>query len=192
MYNGKVFAAFSRKLDKYGVLDKLPCYRLSIDNKIPYLGSFAYSPIYFFLKKVDGKVTEVAILDIPVKFESFKNQILEYSGLHKALEKIDVVPKFQVKYHFQLTDIEPGFEIDRDLLDRIEELKEEVLIEAEKAKAKVEEEKLKEEAAKLEAAKVEEEKVSKEDAKVEEVTVEADITPKESKSETTPSTTSEN
>jgi hypothetical protein len=197
MYNGKVFAAFSRKLDKYGVLDKLPCYRLSIDNKIPYLGSFAYSPIYFFLKKVDGKVTEVAILDIPVKFESFKNQILEYSGLRKELEKIDVVPKFQVKYHFQLTDIEPGFEIDRDLLDRIEELKEEAIIEAEKAKAKIEEEKVNEEAAKVEAAKAEEVKVEAEEVKieaekVEAEKVEADIALEESKPETTPPTTSEN
>lgn len=62
MFNGKTFNAFSRKLEKHGVLDKLPLFRLAIDNKIPYLGSFAYSPIYFFLKKEGENVTEVAVI----------------------------------------------------------------------------------------------------------------------------------
>ena len=118
MYNGKVFNAFSRKLEKKGILEKLPCFRLWIDNKIPYLGSFAYSPIYFFLKKEEGKITEIAILDIPVKFKEFKSKIVEYSGLEKDLAQIDLVPRLQVQYHFQLKDLEPDFDIDQDLIDR--------------------------------------------------------------------------
>ena len=50
-FNGKVFNAFSRKLEKHGFLDKLPCYRLSIENKVPFLGNFGYSPIYLFVRK---------------------------------------------------------------------------------------------------------------------------------------------
>uniref|UniRef100_A0A7S3KB93 Uncharacterized protein n=1 Tax=Euplotes crassus TaxID=5936 RepID=A0A7S3KB93_EUPCR len=120
MYNGKVFNAFSRKLEKNGILNQLPCFRLAIDNKIPYLGSFAYSPIYFFLKKEDGKVTEISIIDIPVKYEQFKSKLIEYTGIEK-LKEIDLVPKFQVKYHFQQEDLKPGFDIDQDLIDKAKE-----------------------------------------------------------------------
>lgn len=121
MYNGKVFNAFSRKLEKHGLLDKLPCFRLAIDNKIPYLGAFAYSPIYFFLKKEGDKVTEIAILDIPVKYKEFSNQLKEYTGLEEELKKIDVVPKLQVKYYFNLRDLDDDFDIDLDLKEQAEE-----------------------------------------------------------------------
>ena len=54
-YNGKVFNVFTQKLNKYGL--DLPCFRLSIDNKVPYLGSFPYSPMYFYVKKnPEGKI----------------------------------------------------------------------------------------------------------------------------------------
>lgn len=121
MYNGKVFNAFSKKLEKHGMLDKLPCYRLCIDNKVPYLGAFFYSPIYYYLKKEDGKVTEIAILDIPVKYDQFIGQVKKYSGLEEELKKIDLVPKLQVRYHFNLTDLDEDFDIDRDLKDQAEE-----------------------------------------------------------------------
>jgi hypothetical protein len=50
-FNGKVFNAFSRKVEKHGYGGDLPLFRLSIDNKIPFLGNFGYSPIYMFVKK---------------------------------------------------------------------------------------------------------------------------------------------
>lgn len=121
MYNGKVFNAFSRKLDKHGVSDKLPCFRMSIENKVPYLGSFAYSPIYFFVKKDGDNITEVSILDIPVKYDGFISQLKEYTGLEKELSKIKVIPKKQVQYHFQLKDLDPGFEIDQDIKEQADE-----------------------------------------------------------------------
>lgn len=119
MYNGKVFAAFSKKLEKHGHKDKLPLFSLCIDNKVPYLGSFSYSPIYFFLKKEEGKVTEVAIIDIPVKWNDFISKVRAYSGL--ALENIEMVPKLHVKYHFQLTDLNENFDYDQDLVEQAEE-----------------------------------------------------------------------
>ena len=64
-FNGKVFNVFSRKLEKHGYLSKLPCYRLSIDNKIPYLGNFGYSPIYMYVRKQGDKIVEIKTLDAP-------------------------------------------------------------------------------------------------------------------------------
>lgn len=48
-FNGKVFNAFSKKVEKHGYETDLPMFRLSIDNKIPYLGNFGYSPIYMYV-----------------------------------------------------------------------------------------------------------------------------------------------
>ena len=140
MYNGKVFNVFSRKLDKYGLREKLPWYRLWIDNKVPYLGTFFYSPIYFYLKKEDGKLTEIAILDIPVKFNDFISKIKEYSGLEKELSQIDLVPKLQVRYHFTMRDLDDDFEIDLDLKEKDQEEEKE-----RKEKERVEKEKEKQE-----------------------------------------------
>jgi hypothetical protein len=114
MFNGKVFNAFSQKLSRHGLLSSLPCFRMSIENKVPYLGSFAYSPIYFYLKKEGDKVTEVAILDVPVKYEQFREKLKEYSGI-EGLEKVDLVPRKQVEYHFKLRDLDADFDIDLDL-----------------------------------------------------------------------------
>ena len=96
------------------------------------MGSFAYSPIYFYLKKEEGKVTEVSIIDIPAKFKDFIGKIREYSGL--KLDNIDVVPRLQVKYHFQLTDLDDDFEIDQDLKEQAEEDAKKVIEDRQKAK----------------------------------------------------------
>lgn len=70
-FNGKVFNVFSRKLEKHGYLNDLPCYRLSIDNKVPYLGNFGYSPIYIYVRKEGKDIVEIKTLDPPQKIEGF-------------------------------------------------------------------------------------------------------------------------
>ena len=92
-FNGKVFNVFSRKLKKHRLLHKLPCYRLNIDNKVPYLGQFFYSPIYFYVRVDDGEVKQVAILDIPAKYDLFIEKLRKYSTLNKELQRIKVHPR---------------------------------------------------------------------------------------------------
>lgn len=70
-FNGKVFNVFSRKLEKHGFISKLPCYRLCIDNKVPYLGNFGYSPIYLYVRKEGNQIVELKTLDPPQKMEGF-------------------------------------------------------------------------------------------------------------------------
>jgi len=65
-FNGIVYNAFSRKVEKHGYGVDLPLFRLSIDNKIPYLGNFGYSPIYIFIRKdSENNITECFTLDPP-------------------------------------------------------------------------------------------------------------------------------
>lgn len=62
-FNGKVFNAFSRKLEKHGYLNELPLFRVNIHNKIPFLGNFAYSPIYLYIRKEGEAIVEIKTLD---------------------------------------------------------------------------------------------------------------------------------
>ena len=92
-FNGKVFNVFSRKLEKHGYLDKLPLYRLSIDNKVPYLGNFGYSPIYIYLKKQGNQILELKTIDPPQKTEEFLTSIQDLAKLKGLKDKIKIKPR---------------------------------------------------------------------------------------------------
>jgi hypothetical protein len=88
-----VFNAFSKKLEKHGYLDKLPCYRLAIDNKVPFLGNFGYSPIYLFVRKRGSEIIELKTLDPPQRAEEFIKQIGELSKLKGFAKNIKIKPR---------------------------------------------------------------------------------------------------
>ena len=75
------------------MLDKLPCYRLSIDNKVPYLGNFGYSPIYFYVKKQGSDIIEIKTLDPPQRIEGFLKQIDELAKIKGFAKKIKIKPR---------------------------------------------------------------------------------------------------
>ncbi len=62
-YNGKIFDLLSVKFREQGVL--VPFYRMNIDNQSPYTGKFFYSPLYLFLRKERGEITELLTLPTP-------------------------------------------------------------------------------------------------------------------------------
>ena len=55
----------SRKMEKHGVLDQIPIYRIKINNEIPWLGEFPHSPIHLYLKKDGNDVIELKQLKSP-------------------------------------------------------------------------------------------------------------------------------
>jgi hypothetical protein len=56
----------SRKLDKHGLLDKIPIYRMKINNQIPWLGEFPHSPMLLYLRKENGEIVEMKMLESPL------------------------------------------------------------------------------------------------------------------------------
>jgi hypothetical protein len=80
-------------LEKHGYLNKLPCYRLAIDNKIPYLGNFGYSPMYLYVKKENGRISEIKTLDPPQRHTEFLKQIGELSGFEGFADNIKLKPR---------------------------------------------------------------------------------------------------
>jgi hypothetical protein len=114
-FNGKVFNAFSRKLERHGYRDRLPCFRLAIDNKVPFLGNFGYSPIYLYVRKRGESVIELKTLDPPQRSEDFVRGIAELTKLKGLQEKIKIKPRDQVIKHIKLEDLDDDFDIDFDL-----------------------------------------------------------------------------
>ena len=114
-FNGKVFNVFSRKLEKHGYSNQLPCFRLGIDNKIPYLGNFGYSPIYMYVRKQGDQVIEIKTLDPPQRSEDFIRAIAELNPKLKNFEKkIKIKARDQVVKHIKLEDLDENFDIDFD------------------------------------------------------------------------------
>jgi len=93
-FNGKLFNVFSRKLKKHEY--DLDCFRLSIDNKVPYLGNFGYSPIYFHVRKRGGEIVEISTLDPPQRFEEFIKGVEKCTRKKGMSEKIKMVPRQQI------------------------------------------------------------------------------------------------
>ncbi|CDW85809.1 UNKNOWN [Stylonychia lemnae] len=116
-FNGKVFNVFSRKLEKHGYLNKLPLYRLSIDNKVPQLGNFGYSPIYMYVRKRGNEIVEIKTLDPPQRPEEFLKQIEEHSKLKGLTEKIKIKARDQIIKHIRLEDLDENFDIDFDTVE---------------------------------------------------------------------------
>lgn len=59
-FSGAVFAPFSMKLEKHGYGDDIKCFRMDINNRVPQLGEFGYSPMLIYLKKDDqNNIVEV-------------------------------------------------------------------------------------------------------------------------------------
>ena len=52
-------------MEKHGVLDQIPIYRIKINNEIPWLGEFPHSPIHLYLKKDGNDVIELKQLKSP-------------------------------------------------------------------------------------------------------------------------------
>jgi hypothetical protein len=90
-FNGKVFNAFSRKLEKHGY--QLPCYRLAIENNVPFLGKFGYSPIYMYVRKKGNEIVELRTLDPPQKAAEFIKGVASATQLPGLEEKIKIKPR---------------------------------------------------------------------------------------------------
>jgi len=79
-------------------------YRLSIDNKVPFLGNFGYSPIYMYVKKRGNDIIELKTLDPPQKSEDFLKQIEELSKLKGFTDKVKIKARDQIIKHIRLED----------------------------------------------------------------------------------------
>jgi hypothetical protein len=116
--SGKVFNALSHKLHKHGF--DVPQYRTHADNKIPFLGNFGYTPMYFYVKKnAQNQITEIQTLDslMANKGQTFMNTVSELFEMPQLTDKVKIVPNKQFMFYITMKDLDPAFEIDHDLLD---------------------------------------------------------------------------
>jgi hypothetical protein len=54
-------------MNKHGVLDKLPIYRMKINNQVPWLGDLPHTPLHLYIRKdKNGGLEEIKLLDSPL------------------------------------------------------------------------------------------------------------------------------
>ena len=70
-----MYDIISQKMGKHGYLDRLPLFRMNLDNVSPYLGRFLYAPQYIYLKTKNGEITELKTLRIPGETRDCKSFI---------------------------------------------------------------------------------------------------------------------
>ena len=71
-------------MDKHGLLDKLPFFRMKINNSVPWLGEFPHSPMLLYVRKEGDDIVEMKLLESPLpqkKTDTFLKQIEEKSGI---------------------------------------------------------------------------------------------------------------
>lgn len=76
-FSAPVFKGFSRKLEKHGFANDFKLVRTNIDNQIPQLGNFQYTPIYFYIRKdrVSKQITQIETVQPVGRGEVFINKI---------------------------------------------------------------------------------------------------------------------
>lgn len=107
----------SRKLEKHGLLDRLPIYRVKITNQIPWLGDFPHTPMHLYVRKEGTDIVEIKLLDSPLpqaKTDKFLQQLSQLSGLSHLSEAIKVDVMEQRARHLQMKDLELDYDFDFD------------------------------------------------------------------------------
>lgn len=62
-FNQSIFNLVSSKLQQIGV--ELDTYKISIEQQLPYLGNYQYTPVFLFVKKEGAFITEIYTLPTP-------------------------------------------------------------------------------------------------------------------------------
>jgi hypothetical protein len=94
---------------------------LAIDNKVPYLGNFGYSPIYLYVRKTGENVVELKTLDPPQRADDFIKSIGQLTKFKGFSDKIKIKPRDQVIKHIKLEDLDDNFDIDFDLKEEVKQ-----------------------------------------------------------------------
>ena len=107
----------SRKMEKHGLLSKLPLYRMKITNQVPWLGDFPHTPMHLYVRKEGNDIVEIKLLDSPLpqaKTDKFLQQLQEKSGIKTLTDTIKIDVMAQRTKFFNMLDLEKDFDIDFD------------------------------------------------------------------------------
>ena len=118
-----LYSSLSHKLKKHGYGQQLPLFKVNLENQIPYLGVFNYTPAYLYIKKdkATGQITEVQTLERIFSGGKFIEQVADLSGLPGLKERIVMNTKKTMSQHFNQQTLSDDFDYDSDLEDGAEQ-----------------------------------------------------------------------
>ena len=117
-YNGRMYDIFSQKLAKHDLLDKLPLYRMNLDNVTPYLGRFLYAPQYLFVRSSDGQIREIKTLNPlgdKLNCTTFLEDLQETSGL-PIQDKVKIDSRKHIALYSKKGNLADNFDYDFDIV----------------------------------------------------------------------------
>lgn len=104
-------------MEKHGLLDSLPFYRVKISNQIPWLGDFPHTPMHLYVRKEGEHIVEIKLLDSPLpqaKTDSFLKQLSSLSGISNLNQTVKVDVMEQRTRHLQQKDLDLNYDFDFD------------------------------------------------------------------------------
>lgn len=108
-------------MQKHGLLGKLPFYRMSTENQIPWLGYMGYTPILLYVRKEGDEITEIKLLESPFNYQSwvdkFINQLEEKSEIPDLSKIIKIDHIAQIVNNFNRLDQHDEYDFDFDAVE---------------------------------------------------------------------------
>lgn len=108
----------SRKMANQGLLQKVPIFRMKINNQIPYLGDLPHTPLHIYVKKNEkNEIVALKLLDSPLpqkKTDNFLKQVEDLTGIAGLTKhvKLDVIAQ-RTKF-LNIQDLEQNLDIEFD------------------------------------------------------------------------------
>jgi hypothetical protein len=115
-----IFSAFSRKMHKHGYQNEIGLYRMKLNNQSKFLGNFAFSPMYLYVKKnAAGELIEIETIPASMRpgFQDVVNSKVQTPGFKEKV-KFDAHSQFYA--HRRMENCADGWDVDFDLLPKEE------------------------------------------------------------------------
>ena len=92
-------------------------YRTCIENNIPYLGNFGYSPIHLYVKKDKGtgKIVQIQTLERIFDVDKFLDHVASLTGIQGFRDKIAMDKIATLKQHIRMETLSDNYDYDTDL-----------------------------------------------------------------------------
>ena len=102
---------------KHGLAKDLPLFRTCVDNNIPYLGNFGYSPIHLYVKKdkSTGQIVQIQTLDRIFDVDKFLDHVASLTGIQGFRDKIVMDKIATLKQHIRMETLSENYDYDSDM-----------------------------------------------------------------------------
>ena len=104
-------------MEKHGFAEDVRLFRTNIDNQIPYMGNFQYTPIYFYIRKnALNQITHIETITPAGRGSQFIDKVQDLTQLPLFKEQVRIKdPRMLYFASEKMMDLDHGYDCDFDL-----------------------------------------------------------------------------